>query len=237
MRQIVLDTETTGLDVAEGHRIIEIGCIELIRRQYSGNNWHRYLCPQRKIDPEALKIHGLDEEFLSDQPKFAEIAAELLDYCGDAELIIHNAPFDLAFLNAEFRMIYGPSFKMEDQCSVLDTLVMARQYHPGARNNLDALKQRYAVSRFTREAHGAFLDAEILADVYLAMTQGQGDFLSTEDKPLSIGQDIRHDRHVKHSGQALPVLSPTSEEESCHNDYCAMIERQAGYCLWRQYEK
>lgn len=172
MRQIVLDTETTGLNPRSGDRIIEVGCVELIQRRLTGNNFHRYINPERDSEEGALAVHGLTTEFLNDKPKFADIAAELRDYLNGAEVIIHNAPFDVGFLNAEFKRLDIPS--LDQQVSaVVDTLVQAKEMHPGKRNSLDALCDRYGISNAHRTLHGALLDAELLAEVYLAMTRGQ----------------------------------------------------------------
>lgn len=173
MRQVVLDTETTGLEVSQGHRVIEIGCVELVNRRLTGRHYHQYINPEREIDEGALQVHGISSEFLEDKPTFDRIADAFLEFVGEAELIIHNAPFDLEFLNAELSGLSSPSPALEKSCRVLDTLVMARQKHPGQRNSLDALCRRYEVDNSRRELHGALLDAEILADVYLAMTGGQ----------------------------------------------------------------
>lgn len=173
MRQIVLDTETTGLEPAQGHRVIEIGCIELIGRRPSGRSFHRYLNPQRALDPGAVEVHGLTGAFLADKPLFAEIADELLAFIRGAELVIHNAAFDVGFLDAEFARLRPVPGRIGDFCTVLDTLRLARELHPGARASLDALCRRYGVDNSGRELHGALLDARILADVYLAMTGGQ----------------------------------------------------------------
>ncbi len=173
MRQIVLDTETTGLEPAEGHRIIEIGCVELVDRRLSRNNFHQYLQPDREIDQGAVEVHGITNEFLRDKPRFADIAEDFLDYVRDAELIIHNAPFDVGFLDHELSKWSEQARRIEQLCQVIDTLTMARSLHPGQRNSLDALCKRYAVDNSKRDLHGALLDAEILADVYLAMTGGR----------------------------------------------------------------
>lgn len=172
MRQIVLDTETTGLNPRSGDRIIEVGCVELVQRRLTGNNFHRYINPERDSEDGALAVHGLTTEFLSDKPKFTEIAAELRDYLSGAEVIIHNAPFDVAFLNAEFSRLDIPPFG-QHVSGVIDTLVQAKEMHPGKRNSLDALCDRYGISNAHRTLHGALLDAELLAEVYLAMTRGQ----------------------------------------------------------------
>lgn len=174
MRQIVLDTETTGLEWSQGHRVIEIGCIELVDRRPSGRNFHRYLRPDRKVDAGALAVHGITNEFLAEQPRFPDVAEEFLGFIGDAELVIHNAPFDLGFLDAELARLGETAPRITGRCSVVDTLVLARQLHPGQRNSLDALCKRYGVDNSGRDLHGALLDARILADVYLAMTGGQG---------------------------------------------------------------
>lgn len=173
MRQIVLDTETTGLEPAQGHRIIEIGCVELIGRRPTGRSFHRYLNPERALDPGAVEVHGLTETFLADKPRFAEVAAELLEFIRGAELVIHNAAFDTGFLDAELARLKPAPGRIADFCPVLDTLKLARELHPGARASLDALCRRYGVDNSQRELHGALLDARILADVYLAMTGGQ----------------------------------------------------------------
>ena len=172
MRQVVLDTETTGLEPADGHRIIEIGALELIDRRLTGRQFHRYLNPERAVDAGALEVHGLDDEFLADQPRFAEVVKEFLDFIRDAELIIHNAPFDIGFLDAELARLAEP-MRIADFARVLDSLELARELHPGQRNSLDALCKRYEVDNSNRSLHGALLDAELLADVYLLMTGGQ----------------------------------------------------------------
>jgi DNA polymerase-3 subunit epsilon len=173
VRQIVLDTETTGLEVSLGHRIIEIGCIELLDRRVTGNHWHHYFNPEREIDAGAYDVHGIGNEFLQDKPRFGALAEEFYEYVRGAELIIHNAAFDIGFLNHEMTLLQAPYQPLEVICSVLDTLLLARQKHPGQKNNLDALCKRYDIDNSQRSLHGALLDARILADVYLAMTGGQ----------------------------------------------------------------
>ena len=174
MRHVILDTETTGLEPSEGHRIIEIGCLELVHRRPSGRRFHRYLNPDRPVDAGAVEVHGLDDRFLADKPRFHEVVDEFLDFIRGAELVIHNAPFDVGFLNAELARL-GPQWgAVEDYAGVTDTLAQARTLHPGQRNSLDALCKRYQVDNSGRELHGALLDAELLAEVYLAMTGGQG---------------------------------------------------------------
>ena len=173
MRQIVLDTETTGLEVNLGHRVIEIGCIELVNRRVTGNHWHFYFNPEREVDVGAFEVHGISNEFLADKQRFADKAEDFLAYVDGAELVIHNAPFDVGFLNFELSLLEGEAPALEERCRILDTLVLARQKHPGQKNNLDALCRRYGIDNSHRSLHGALLDARILADVYLAMTGGQ----------------------------------------------------------------
>jgi len=173
MKQIVLDTETTGLEPKHGHRIIEIGCVEIINRRNTDQHFHQYLNPDREIDDGAFDVHGISNEFLSDKPRFADIAQEFIDFIRDSELIIHNAPFDVGFLNAELEKLGKKWGKVEDYCSVVDTLLLAREKHPGQKNNLDALCKRYEIDNSQRDLHGALLDAQILLDVYLKMTGGQ----------------------------------------------------------------
>lgn len=180
-RQIVLDTETTGLNPRQGNRIIEIGCVELVNRKLTGNNFHRYINPERDSEEGALAVHGLTTEFLSDKPKFSEIVEEFLEYVQGAELIIHNAPFDMGFLNAEFELLGRGTFN-QYVGTVIDSLVQAKELHPGKRNSLDALCDRYEISNSHRKLHGALLDAELLADVFLAMSRGQNSFISLEDE-------------------------------------------------------
>jgi len=173
MRQIILDTETTGLEPSEGHRIIEIGCVELINRKFTGATYHQYLQPDREIDDGAIEVHGITNEMLADKPRFADIAEEFVTFIRGAELVIHNAPFDVGFLNHELKLLNNGHARIDEMCGVVDTLVMARQLHPGQKNNLDALCKRYSIDNSHRELHGALLDAEILAELYLTMTGGQ----------------------------------------------------------------
>ena len=231
MRQIVLDTETTGLEMVQGHRVIEVGCVELVNRRLSGSHFHYYLNPDREVDPGALEVHGITAEFLLDKPRFEDVAAEFLEFIRDAELIIHNAEFDVGFLSRELQLAdagYGP---LEGYCeTVLDTLAMARKLHPGQRNSLDALCKRYQVDNAHRELHGALLDAEILADVYLAMTGGQTNLL-LEAAPAS-----RKIERVARSEQVpLPVIRPDAEELALHEQWLRDIDEQAqGGCVWLQ---
>ena len=237
MRQIVLDTETTGLEPSEGHKIIEIGCVELVNRRLTGNHYHQYIKPNREIDEGAIEVHGITTEFLADKPVFGEIVHDFLAFIGDAELIIHNAPFDLGFLNTELRSYDSSLASVSDHCGVLDTLVMARKKHPGQKNNLDALCKRYLVDNSQRDLHGALLDAEILADVYLAMTGGQrklalGGAGSEEDGE---GEDaiIR----LPDVRPPIKVLRATEKELQRHQEKLAEIDKISdGNCMWLKQE-
>jgi DNA polymerase-3 subunit epsilon len=231
MRQIVLDTETTGLEVGKGHRIIEIGCIELAERRPSGRTFHRYLNPQRRVDEGALAVHGIDDEFLADKPRFTDIAAEFVDFIAGAELIIHNAAFDVAFLDAELALA-GVSGTIVDRAGVLDTLMLAREKYPGQKNSLDALCKRLNVDNRQRELHGAMLDAQLLAEVYLAMTGGQGDLGFAERQPAGAAR-------VRVGADATPVLAlrvlrADPAELAAHEARLAHVEKASkGRCLWR----
>lgn len=230
MRQIVLDTETTGLDPRQGHRVIEIGALELIDRQLTGRQYHVYLNPDREIDQGALEVHGITEEFLRDKPRFAEIADDLMAFADGAELVIHNAPFDIGFIDNELSLSGHPHPSITDIATVLDTLELARDLHPGQRNNLDALCKRYEVDNSSRTLHGALLDAEILADVYLAMTGGQVDLgLSLESSTAAQDED---DGHSYTGHPALFVLKASDEELVQHEMRLKDIKKQSGSCLY-----
>ncbi|MGD8533866.1 MAG: DNA polymerase III subunit epsilon [Gammaproteobacteria bacterium] len=237
MRQIVLDTETTGLEPEQGHRIIEIGCVEMINRRLTGRTFHHYLNPERDIDPGAQEVHGLSREFLSDKPLFGDVADEFLEFVGDAELVIHNAPFDVGFLDAELTRLERDLPAMQVLCPVLDTLVLAREMHPGQRNSLDALCRRYQVDNSQRELHGALLDARILAEVYLAMTGGQAALsLGTERKSSAAGQPV--DRRIDRKGLKLVVVRATDEELAAHEAALDRIEAAGkGEPVWRNLER
>jgi len=232
MRQIVLDTETTGLDPLQGHRVIEVACVEMINRSLTGNHLHLYINPDRDSDPEALQIHGLTTEFLSGHPRFAEVADQIAEYVKDAEIIIHNAPFDRKFLNAEFAKMKRPPF--DDLCgSITDSLLYARELHPGKRNSLDALCERYGISNAHRTLHGALLDSELLAEVWLAMTRGQDallmDFEQTGSTPGVLGV-----RTEKFDASSLPVIRASAEELAEHEAYLDALDKAAGKrCVWR----
>jgi DNA polymerase-3 subunit epsilon len=232
MRQIILDTETTGLEPAEGHRIIEIGCVELVNRRYTRRHFHHYINPERDVERGALEVHGLDNDFLAKQPRFDEIAPQFLEFVRDAELVIHNAEFDIAFLDAELERLGGAHGTIRDCCSVLDTLSMARQMHPGQRNSLDALAKRYDVDNSKRELHGALLDAQILAEIYLAMTGGQVSLSLDAGTAVEHG-DARSWVAVERDGLTLCVVTASDEERAAHD---AMLERmrehRGGPVLW-----
>jgi DNA polymerase-3 subunit epsilon len=227
MRRIVLDTETTGLVPEEGHRIIEVACLELAGRRPTGRHFHRFLNPERAIDIGATQVHGLTAEDLADKPRFADIADELLEFVEGSELLIHNAPFDVAFLNAELNRIGRP--KLESLCNVICTLVMARDLHPGQKNSLDALCARYSVDHSRRTLHGALLDAQLLADVWVAMTRGQ----EALDIAMASAPSVPLPLHHAPSQVLLHVVQPSAEELAEHAAMCERIERESkGRCLW-----
>jgi DNA polymerase III subunit epsilon len=234
MRQVVLDTETTGLDPEHGHRVIEIGCVEIVNRRLTGNHFHCYLNPDRDIDPAAVEVHGITSEFLADKPRFTQIEADFVEFIRNAELVIHNAPFDVGFLNAELRLTASESLAVERLCPVLDTLQLAREKHPGQRNSLDALCKRYGVDNTQRELHGALLDAEILADVYLAMTSGQSS-LSLRQESSSEGGTHKAVRKLDPNRSPLPVIPASAEEVAQHQARLAEIDQASEKgCLWLQ---
>jgi DNA polymerase-3 subunit epsilon len=230
MRQVVLDTETTGLEHREGHRIIEIGCVELVERHLTERSFHVYLNPEREVQGGALMVHGITDEFLADKPRFGDVVEDFLAFIRDSELIIHNASFDVGFLNAELeRLERAPSERIEDVARVLDTLALARELHPGQRVGLDALCKRYDIDNSNRELHGALLDAELLADVYLAMTGGQVDLcLDLASEPDRTGMEALDevDRSL------LRVVRASSEEYAAHQARLNAIREKSGRCLW-----
>jgi DNA polymerase-3 subunit epsilon len=234
MRQIVLDTETTGLEPAAGHRIIEIGCVELVNRRPTQNRFHRYINPEREVDRGALEVHGIENDFLATQPKFAEIAAELIEFVNGAELVIHNADFDIEFLNHELKRLPSMPQEIRSCCGVLDTLALARKLHPGQRNSLDALAKRYNVDNSKRELHGALLDAQILADIYLAMTGGQVS-LSLDTGAAHAAETGFVELKLDRRGLVLPVLVATPEEERAHEAMLAGMAKK-GQPIWRELE-
>lgn len=233
-RQIVLDTETTGLEAQKGHRVVEIGAVEMIDRKPTGRHFHKYINPDRDIDDGAFEVHGLSSEFLSDKPRFEDIAQEFLAFVSGAELVIHNAGFDVGFLNYELAMLEAVPDGIESVCLVTDSLSLARSKHPGQKNNLDALCRRYGVDNSARTLHGALLDAEILADVYLAMTGGQTALFGSED---AVGAGVDRDQAVaSFDGQRprLKVILATDEEIQAHEAVLDFLEQKSGDCVWRQ---
>jgi DNA polymerase-3 subunit epsilon len=235
MRQIVLDTETTGLEPELNHRIIEIGCVEIMNRRVTGRTFHRYLNPERAIDEGAMSVHGIKRADLEDKPKFAEIAAELMEFIKDAELVIHNAAFDVAFLDHELSKLPGEGRRVSSLCRVLDSLALARSMHPGQRNNLDALCKRYEVDNSRRDLHGALLDAQILADVYLAMTGGQvGLELAESQAPAHAAVGGQSVRVPVRTDIPLVVIMASEEEASAHEAMLAIIAKASGgRCMWQ----
>lgn len=234
MRQIVLDTETTGLSPKEGHRIIEIGCVELVNRRLTGNHFHVYINPQREIEAEAIAVHGITNEFLADKPLFQDIVDGFVDFIRDSQLVIHNAPFDTGFMDHEFNKISGLSLLTSDICKVLDTLTLARQMHPGQKNNLDALCRRYGIDNSHRELHGALLDSEILADVYLMMTGGQLDINLSGKNKTSTGAIQEGVRRLSPQRKALKVINASADELEQHEKRLDLVQQKGGSCLWRQ---
>lgn len=235
MRQIIFDTETTGLDPAHGHRVIEIGCVEMVNRRVTGAVRHFYLNPERDIDEEAVRVHGLTTAFLADKPLFQDVVDDLVDFLGEAQLVAHNAPFDISFLNAELARLGRPP--ITERCGVLDTVVLARQKHPGQRASLDALAKRYGLDHRDRTYHGALLDAQILADIYLVMTGGQvGLALGADDNGNNQtgGETLRR---LSADRPALRVIRADGEELAAHEARLAVIDKvSGGGCLWRQLE-
>ena len=232
MRQVILDTETTGLEPSKGHRIIEIGCVEIINRRRSERVFHQYINPRREIDDGAFEVHGISTDFLADKPEFKDIAQDLIDFLRGSELIIHNAPFDVAFINAELKELAGDWGRLEDHCKITDTLVMARELHPGQKNNLDALCTRYEIDNSQRDLHGALLDAQILLDIYLAMTGGQTSLsLDEEDTP----EQEHETGPVRLQGDrpSLRTIIPSVEELQAHQKRLEAIDRNSnGECIW-----
>lgn len=233
MRQIILDTETTGLEWSQGHNIIEIGCVEMQRRRLTGNHYHQYIKPDREIDQEAMAVHGITHEFLEDKPRFKGIADEFLEFIRGAELIIHNATFDIGFIDAELER-NGYGVRVADICTITDSLRLARSKHPGQKNNLNALCKRYGIDNSHRELHGALLDSEILADVYLALTGGQTSLLLSDHTETQEGDEAIIKR-VGAESLDLPVLVATNEEIEAHELFLDRLDKSAGgACLWRK---
>ena len=230
MRQVVLDTETTGLEPERGHRIIEIGCVEVINRRATGNHYHQYLNPEREIDAGAAAVHGMTLAKLADKPRFAEVAERFLEFVDGAELVIHNAPFDVAFINRELKLWADKAgtepILIRTRCAVLDTLALAREMHPGQRNGLDALCKRYSIDNSHRQLHGALLDARILADVYLAMTGGQNT-LALDEAARAVAREVRASENT---GPAVPlrVVEATAAELAAHEEFLDVIRKASG---------
>lgn len=236
-RQIVLDTETTGMNMIgvhyEGHRIIEIGAVEVVNRRLTGNNFHMYLRPDRLVDPEAFGVHGIADEFLADKPTFADIADEFLDYIRGAELVIHNASFDIGFMDYEFSMLNRGIGKTDTFCRITDSLAMARKMFPGKRNSLDALCSRYEIDNSKRTLHGALLDAEILAEVFLTMTGGQTMLAFSQEgdgAQQAAGETIQR---IARPASALRVIAASDEEVMAHESRLDLVMKKGGSCLWR----
>ena len=234
MRQIVLDTETTGLETSQDHRIIEIGCVELVGRKLTGRHYHQYINPQRKVDEGAMEVHGISDQFLEDKPLFDQVAKEFLEFVDGADLVIHNAPFDVGFINHEIAKLSGKYQVIETSCRIIDTLALARQKHPGQKNNLDALCKRYGVDNSARDLHGALLDAEILADVYLLMTGGQVN-LNINDQSNSANGEVSGKssiRRLSADRTPLRIIKPSEAELSLHQQKLDAINKSSGACVW-----
>lgn len=233
MRQIVLDTETTGIDPRQGHKIIEIGCVELVNRRLTGKHYHVYINPQRIVEQEAIEVHGITNEFLEDKPVFSTIVAEFLDYIRGAQLVIHNAAFDVGFIDHELSQLRAyRNEKTNNICTVLDTLALARRLHPGQKNNLDALCRRYGIDNSHRELHGALLDSEILADVYLMMTGGQTRLnLAGQDKS---GNDDVGIRRLANDRKPLKIIRASADELTKHEERLDIVADAGGKCIWRE---
>jgi len=229
MRQIVLDTETTGLSPEKGHRIIEIGCLEMVNRRLTGNHLHFYINPERSVERQAAEIHGITDDFLVDKPFFKDIKDELFNYLNGAELIIHNAPFDVGFLNHEFKLTDKRFSLITKYCDVIDTLALARRKHPGQHNSLDALCRRYNVDNSNRDLHGALIDAELLAQVYLMMTGGQTQLFAGEQ--VTETMQATSIRRLSSDRAPLQVIVPDEEELQAHQTFLQQLE-QKGSCLW-----
>ena len=235
MREIALDTETTGISPGDGHRIIEIGCVELVNRKLTGKHYHQYINPQRKVDEGAMQVHGITDEFLEDKPLFANIVDEFLAFVGDAELVIHNAPFDVGFINHELSKLTKYPKSIAGLCSIIDTLAVARNKHPGQRNNLDALCKRYTVDNSQRDLHGALLDAEILADVYLIMTGGQVNLNINDQSSADKGSSGASSgvRRLSIDRSPLKVIKASDAELSSHQQKLDTIKDASGQCVWQ----
>ena len=238
-RQVVLDTETTGINPKQGHRIIEIGCVEVINRRLTGQHYHQYLQPDREIEEGAIAVHGITNEFLQDKPRFVEVVEEFMAFIDGAELLIHNAPFDVGFIDSELGRLKKDNRwgDVTQHCKITDTLTMARRKHPGQKNNLDALCRRYAIDNSQRTLHGALLDAEILADVYLTMTGGQVSLLGgSQEDDMQQGVSAEKIRRLPADRPSLAVVRPTDEEQAAHQQRVAALDKAlGGESLWHRY--
>jgi len=233
-RIVVLDTETTGLNPQEGHRIIEIGCVELVKRRLTGKRFHAYINPDRIIDEGAIAVHGITNQFLDDKAHFEQIVDDFIAFIRGAELVIHNAPFDVGFINHEFSRLKNKAGTVADLCEVFDTLAYARKKHPGQRNSLDALCKRYGIDNSHRDLHGALLDAEILADVFLLMTGGQSSLLDEVQSGMDEASNNTNVKRVSANRPALAVIRCNDEELTTHQQRLEAIEKASGICIWNQ---
>ncbi|MDO9423222.1 MAG: DNA polymerase III subunit epsilon [Methylobacter sp.] len=233
-RLVVLDTETTGLNPQEGHRVIEIGCVELVNRRLTGKRFHTYINPERIIDDGAIEVHGITNQFLEDKPSFTDIVKDFIAFIQGAELVIHNAPFDVGFINYEFSRLNNQTGTVTDYSKVFDTLTYARKKHPGQRNSLDALCKRYGIDNSHRDLHGALLDAEILADVFLLMTGGQSSLLDEVQGRAEGATANSEVKYLSADRPALKVIRCTEQELNAHRQRLEAIEKTAGTCLWNQ---
>jgi len=234
VRQVVLDTETTGLEPAQGHRIIEIGAVEIIDRKLTGRHFHKYVNPQREVDDGAFEVHGISDQFLADKPLFDAIVEEFVTFLSGCELIIHNAGFDVAFLDHEFARLPGPHRNVAQLCSVTDSLALARHKHPGQKNDLDALCRRYQVNNSSRTLHGALLDAEILADVYLLMTGGQTALFGSLDNTAQSAGEVMDAVTAQPDRGPLRVIEPSADETAAHHQVLDYLDQESGGSLWRR---
>jgi DNA polymerase-3 subunit epsilon len=233
MRQIILDTETTGLSPKQGHRIIEIGCVEMVNRRITNRNFHQYLQPDRQIDPGAARVHGITNDQLQGKPRFVDIVDEFMDFIKGAELVIHNAPFDVGFINHELQLLNQNRQQLEASCTILDTLALAKKLHPSQKNNLDALCKRYNINNSNRQLHGALLDSEILAEVYLAMTGGQVSLLSSGNAQQVEGENII--KPISSNRAKLKLITPNKQELELHQQFLSRIDKASkGKCLWQK---
>ncbi len=231
MRKIILDTETTG--IGKGHRIIEIGCVEMVNRRMTNRSYHQYLQPDRQIDAGAARVHGITNAMLEGNPRFVDIVDEFMDFIRGAELVIHNAPFDVGFINYELQLLNQNWQPLDTYCTILDSLVLAKKLHPSQKNNLDALCKRYYIDNSNRELHGALLDAEILAEVYLAMTGGQVSLLSSSSSQQVEGENIV--KLISSNRAKLRLVVPSQEESELHQQFLSRIDKASkGKCLWQQ---